>query len=184
MAAVLLLGGVYFVWLKPEPPPPPLVVRPKPPVVPPVVAGTPASMAGKMVDKAQTTAAKAAAAIDDSDGLLEKRTPGPAPIKAAVPPPEKMATTTAPIAPGISATNTNVMVAPEASPAFRVWASNARIVSVAPGRIPPRAVINSRAVDAGQIIDDALGVYFDSVDADKKTIIFRDKSGAKVSIKY
>lgn len=187
-AVVLLLGGVYFVWLKPEPPPPPLVARPKP-VAPPAGAAKPASLPGKMVDKAQTTAAKGAAVIDNSGGLLDQRPSGAPPVsnaaaKAARAPEEMMATTQAPIAPGISATNTKVMVTAEASPAFRTWAANAKIAGVIPGRVPPRAVINSRAVDAGEIIDDALGIFFDSVDAERKTIIFRDKSGAKVSIKY
>jgi hypothetical protein len=197
LAAVVVLGGVYFVWLKPEPPPPPpppkVAIKPKAVATPAAPGATPAaapaaggavSTAGKMVEKAQGAAATRTAAVDHSDGLLEKRGPADSAEKStkAAPAPEETIAASKTIAPGISATNTNVMVAPEASPAFRAWAANAKVGGVFAGRV--RAVINSRAVDGGQTIDDALGIIFDSVDADKKVLIFRDKSGAKVSIKY
>jgi hypothetical protein len=202
VAAVFILGGVYFVWLKPEPPPPPppprMAAKPKPVATPGASGATPSaapaaggaaatpavSTAGKMVEKAQGTAGARTAAVDNSDGLLEKRGPADAAEKTAksAPPPEETIAASKTIAPGISATNTNVMVAPEASPAFRAWAANAKVGGVFPGRV--RAVINSRTVDGGQTIDDALGIVFDSVDTSRKVLIFRDKSGATVSIKY
>ncbi|MES1166976.1 MAG: hypothetical protein ABUL68_03145, partial [Pseudomonadota bacterium] len=157
-----------------------------------VVAQGPASLAGKMVEKAQTTAAARTGAIDASDGLLEKRPSGAPPEpgqpaaanKAAGATDETMDKTKTAIAPGILATSSDVVVTAEASPAFRTWAANVRIAGVFPGREPPRAVINSRAMDAGQIVDDALGIVFESVDADKKILVFRDKTGARVLRKY
>jgi hypothetical protein len=202
-AGVLVLAGAaYLFWPEPPPPPPPpLVIRPKP--KPPVAAdqaakpaagveGGPASMAGKMVDKAQTTVAAREAGIDASSGLLEKRPSGTPTatdaagnaVKGAAPGDDNMDKTKASIAPGIMATTSDVVATTEASPAFRMWAANVKIGGVFPGRTPPRAFINSRAVDAGQIVDDALAIVFDSVDDDKKIIIFKDKSGAKVVRKY
>lgn len=190
LAAVIVLGGVYFVWLKPEPPPPPparVAVKPKPVAAPATDDATKApaaSTAGKAVEKAQAATATRAAGVEGSDGVLEKRGSAGAaekPAKAA-PPPEETIASSKTIAPGISAPNADVMVAPEASPAFRAWAAAAKVGGVFPNRV--RAVINSRAVDGGQIIDDALGIIFDSVDQEKKVLVFRDKSGAKVSIKY
>lgn len=191
LAAVIVLGGVYFVWLKPEPPPPPppakVAVKPKPVAAPATDDATKApaaSTAGKAVEKAQGVAATRVAGVDNSDGVLEKRGPANAAEKSAkaAPPEEETVASSKTIAPGISAPNANVMVAPEASPAFRAWAAAAKVGGVFPNRV--RAVINSRAVDGGQIIDDALGIIFDSVDQEKKVLVFRDKSGAKVSIKY
>jgi hypothetical protein len=208
-AGVLVLGGggyfAYELWFSPPPPLPPMVARPKPkPVVPlvepsvatadqaakpgPVVTATPVSMAGKMVDKAQTVAAGQGTAIDGSDGLLEKRPSaapaGPNGTPKAASSDEIMDKTKASIAPGILATTSDVVVTTEASPAFRAWAANVKIAGVFPGRTPPRAFINSRAVDAGQIVDDALGIIFESVDTDKNVLVFRDKSGAKVMRKF
>ena len=205
-AFLLLAGGGYFayeLWFSPPPPPPPIVARPKPkPVTPPaspavatvdpaakagpVVTSNPASMAGKMIDKAQNVAAGQSAAIDASDGLLEKRPSGAtaAAAKPGAPSEENMDKTKAVIAPGILATTNDVVVTTEASPAFRAWAANVKIAGVFPGRTPPRAVINSRAIDAGQIVDDALGIVFESVDADRNVLVFRDKTGAKVVRKY
>jgi hypothetical protein len=208
-AGVLVLGGggyfAYELWFSPPPPPPPMVARPKPkpiapPVAPsvatadqaakpgPVVTGTPVSMAGKMVDKAQTVAAGQGTAIDGSDGLLEKRPSaapaGPNGTPKAASSDENLDKTKASIAPGILATTSDVVVTTEASPAFRAWAANVKIAGVFPGRTPPRAFINSRAVDAGQIVDDALGIIFESVDTDKNVLVFRDKSGAKVMRKF
>lgn len=192
LAAVIVLGGVYFVWLKPEPPPPPppakVVVKPKPVAAPPATDNATkapaASTAGKMVEKAQAATATRAAAVDTSAGVLEKRGPAETVEKSAkaAPAPEETIAASKTIAPGVSAPNANVMVAPEASPAFRAWAAAVKLGGVFPNRV--RAVINGRAVDGGQIVNDALGITFDSVDQEKQVLVFRDKSGAKVSIKY
>jgi hypothetical protein len=74
-------------------------------------------------------------------------------------------------------------VAGAASPAFRAWVSAAKINGVFQGT-PARALINDRLVRAGQTVDAALGIVFDHVDADAKTIVFRDRDGATVSRPY
>lgn len=91
--------------------------------------------------------------------------------------------TTSELAPGVSASTQGSEVSGPASPAFQAWVTNARINGVFQG-VPPRALINGRTVRAGQIIDDALGITFDSFDPETKTLTFRDPTGATVSRRY
>lgn len=87
------------------------------------------------------------------------------------------------IAPGISATNDNVVAAAEASPAFRSFVANAKITGVFQGD-PPRVYINGRLARAGDNVEPSLGITFDSVDPEKKLIIFKDKGGSTVTRRY
>jgi hypothetical protein len=66
---------------------------------------------------------------------------------------------------------------------FRAFVSAARINGVFQGN-PPRALINGRTIRAGESADTILGIVFDSVDPDKKTITFKDRTGATITRKY
>ena len=44
--------------------------------------------------------------------------------------------------------------------------------------------INNRATRLGETVDAAQGVVLDSVDEDKRVIIFRDRTGATVQKRY
>lgn len=70
-----------------------------------------------------------------------------------------------------------------ASPAFKTFVTNARINGVFQGD-PPRALINGRTVRPGDILDTALGVLFERIDANRKLIFFKDQSGAVLAKKY
>lgn len=90
---------------------------------------------------------------------------------------------TSSIAPGVSVTNSDVAAAAEATPAFRSFVANAKVGGVFQGT-PPRLLINGRTVRGGDFVDAALGITFDSIDPEKKTIIFKDKAGAIVTRRY
>jgi hypothetical protein len=203
VAAVLALGAAYFFLFASAPPPPVVAARPPPkPAAPSVAAGQPpakaataakapvVSLPGKMVEKAQVTVANRDAALDTTDGLLDKRPPaapanpaGTSP-KPAPPPPPNMTVASTALAPGISATNSDVVATPNASPAFRTWAANAKITGLGVRDGVARAIINGRTVRTGQIVDDPLGIVFFSLDAVNGIIVFKDKTGVTVERKY
>ena len=87
------------------------------------------------------------------------------------------------IAPGVTATTNDVMVAPKASAAFKRFVADARITGVFQGT-PARALINGRTIRAGEVVDQTLGVVFDSIDAENKTITFKDRAGIPATRKY
>jgi len=49
---------------------------------------------------------------------------------------------------------------------------------------PPRALIDGRTVRAGEVVNAALGITFERIDAPRKLIVFRDRSGATVMRRY
>jgi hypothetical protein len=59
--------------------------------------------------------------------------------------------------------------------ALRVWVDEARITGVVDGA-SPRAIINSRLVRPGDMVDAKLGIIFDGLDAERKKLIFRTAS--------
>jgi hypothetical protein len=87
------------------------------------------------------------------------------------------------IAPGITAVTNDVVAAPKASAAFTRFVADARITGVFQGT-PPRAFINGRMIRAGEVVDQTLGVVFDSIDAEQKTITFKDRTGSPATRKY
>ena len=87
-----------------------------------------------------------------------------------------------PVAPGLAAT-TQIEAAPEASPVFLAWVVNIKVNGVFQGS-PARAMINGRLTRTGEVVDGNLGITFESVEADKKQLIFKDRSGATVTRKY
>ncbi|MDP3071212.1 MAG: hypothetical protein Q8N18_13060 [Opitutaceae bacterium] len=116
----------------------------------------------------------------DAAALGEDQPDKPAPKPLAAPPPNTALAMTA-VAPGLAAT-TRVEAA-SASPAFVAWVVNAKINGIFQGT-PARAMINGRLVRAGEIVDPALGISFDHIEADRKQIIFKDTTGATVVRKY
>ncbi len=120
----------------------------------------------------------AVGAITDGDSPATDK---PAAAKPAAP---QTVATSSTIAPGVSATNDNISAAAEASPAFRSFVANAKITGVFPTANPPRVLINGRTVRGGDVVDSALAITFDSLDPEKKLILFKDKAGAVVTRRY
>jgi hypothetical protein len=196
-AVVLVLaGGAFFAfrfWSKSAPPPPPAVVKKNSPpatAATPPVAQPPAqkpeqaptgavSMPGKMVEKAGT-----AVAVHDAGEKAQTEIMGPPPA-AVLPPvaaPKATNAATTTIAPGVQATTSESVLAIDASPAFRTWAANLNISSVFPNA--GRATINGRVVHVGQMVDEGAGIMLESINTQPREMVFKDKSGAKVSRRY
>ncbi len=159
VVAIIFGGKMYLNSRVPEPAPPP----PKPVVV----------VVPKPVEP-----------LPDEN---EAPKPAPAPtVKKAAPPPKVAiapAAATTNLGGGMSATTTDDVVATDASPAFRSWVASAKIGGVFQGS-SPRVLINGRTVRVGTVVDDGLGIIFDSVDAENKMIMFKDGTGAIVSRHY
>ncbi len=86
------------------------------------------------------------------------------------------------VRPGLSAT-VEIDAAVEASAAFRSFVANAKVSGVFQGT-PARAFINGRVTRSGETVDGALGITFEGIDADRRQLVFKDKSGATVSRRY
>ncbi len=179
-AAVLLvvLAGGYFAAKKffaPPPPPPPVVTRPKPAAKPAAPAPLPSvtELAHTSVD-----------AVKEAKTAVEAVTPGGAVAdKPAAPAAPKFVETESKIAPGVSATNSNVEAVAEATPAFRSFVANAKIVGVIEAD-PAKMILNGRLARAGETVDAGLGVIFSGLDIEKRIILFKDKTGATVTRRY
>ncbi len=78
---------------------------------------------------------------------------------------------------------THLNAAPAASPAFRTFVAGASIGGVFQG-YPSRALINGTIVREGQVVEGALSITFDRIDAVQKMIYFKDATGAEVSKSY
>ena len=114
--------------------------------------------------------------------------PAPAPAgakaaKGAAVATKPAATVSATLAPGILATSSEVNAVAEATPAFRAFVANAKITGVI-GGIPAKIILNGRLARSGDLVDSALGVTFDSIDAERKLLVFKEASGAIVTRKY
>ena len=119
-----------------------------------------------------------------------KAVPPPKPSKVEVVPPVETgpatrvdSTATVELTPGVMATTESVKAVPNASSAFRTFVASARISGVYQGT-PQRAFINGRLVRAGEMVDSSLEIYFDGVDLENRSIIFKDSIGATVSRRY
>jgi hypothetical protein len=124
------------------------------------------------------------------DALLNGEEP-PAKPATAAPKAAAPAPATAPrtggvstaIAPGITASSSDIESAAEASPAFRAFVAAAKITGLFQGA-SPRVMLNSRLTRVGDTVDNTLGITFEGYDAVKKQLIFKDKSGATVYRRY
>lgn len=110
------------------------------------------------------------------DTVAEVPTPTPTPAVAEV-----MAQTT--ITSDVKVNSTRIEAAPQASPAFRTFVAGASIGGVFQGT-PSRALINGSIVREGMVVESALGITFDKIDAVNKVIYFKDTSGAVCSKNY
>jgi hypothetical protein len=110
--------------------------------------------------------------------------PPAAPIKPASPPPQAPTRTTpvTTIAPGMSAP-APVEAAPEAAPEFRAFVVGARISGIFQGN-PARAVINGKLSRAGEVVDPGLGIIFEGLDDGRKSLVFKDRTGATVTRRF
>lgn len=87
------------------------------------------------------------------------------------------------IAKGVTATTHLEQAGADASVEFRTFVANAKISGVFQGT-PARAVINGRLARSGETVDATLGIVFDRIDADRRHIVFRDRTGATVTRRY
>ncbi len=128
----------------------------------PVVTDQPTSQAAQLINKA-------AAVIETSNQarqIPDLTTPTPAdptppPIPQPPPPPPT------PVEPGL---------------AFKAYVANMRVSGVFPER--GTAMVNNRVYKIGDTIDQKLRITFDSVDGEKKTLIFKDSTGALLTRRY
>lgn len=204
-AALVLLAGGFFAWQQfatPPPPPPPVKAKAAVKAAPPP-AGAAKSPAGptpsdtvnalakapvNAINKAQDAIAARRAGeqnrvdlVDGSADLANK----PATPAAKAPPVTKTTTGVTTLSPGVSATM-EIEGGAEASPAFRSLVANAKIGAVfqsATGSVA-RVFMNGRMVRAGESVDLGLGIVFEGVDAEKRNLIFKDKTGATVTRRY
>ncbi len=207
-ALVALAAGAYIVWtffLAPPPAPEPATPvaeaaapAEKPAAVTPSETLNQIAAAPKqMIDKAQdVVTARRGLEQDRVDAVLEGKeppdkrfldTPLPGHL-GGQPPPAPASTQTvvkteSQLAPGIKVTTSDLTASAPVSEEFRAFVSAARINGVFQGN-PPRALINGRTIRAGEAAEMVLGIVFENVDPDKKTITFKDRTGATITRKY
>lgn len=206
-AVVALAAGAYIVWAfflatpAPAPEPATPVAKAEAPAAKPA-AVTPsetlnqiAAAPKQMIDKAQdVVTARRGLEQDRVDAVLEGKeppdkrfldTPLPGHLggKPAPAPTQTVVKTESQLAPGIKVTTSDLTASAPVSEEFRAFVSAARINGVFQGN-PPRALINGRTIRAGESADTVLGIVFESVDPEKKTITFKDRSGATITRKY
>jgi hypothetical protein len=152
--AVAVIGGAYTKFT----PPPPTQVPPRPTYIAPV----------ELVVKPPP-----------------EKTPAPVtPLPIGPATGERVASTaTVELAPGVTATTESIRAVPNASPEFRSFVANVKISGVYSGN-PPRAFINGRLFRTGEMVDDAQEIYFDSIDAASRSLVFKDSRGTTVSRRY
>jgi len=209
LAALLVVGGggffAYTKLMAPEPAPPPVVkkaVAPAPVVkaptpapagsgTAPVGTGTPSASPGTGEQIAHMPANainKAKDALKARDSSGQTRPDGGAGTdlgdKPAAPagPVTKSSTGMAPIGRGVSA-SIPIEAAADASAEFRSFVALMKVSGVFQGS-PARAFINGRLARAGEMVEANLGITFSSVDAERRQLVFKDKSGAIVTRKY
>lgn len=206
IAALLVLGGGgFYAWTTFfAPPPPPIVARPKPAAAAPAAAvpvtSSVATKPAAALTPSDTLNAVAAAPVNAinkaQDALAARRASGQAgvdaviagqdasdnrPTNATVPVTQAQAAAT--LAPGITATSSEVQAMAEATPAFRSFVANGKVTGVIGGS-PAKIILNGRLARTGDIVEPALGITFDGLDADRKLLVFKDKTGAVVTRKF
>lgn len=196
--AVVAAGGLFaYLKLTAPPPPPPIKIAPvqKRPLAAPTaksaadLIGKVAAAPGSLIQKGQNAIAahreNAQAQVDEVAGGSDaaNKSAAPSTTAAAAPPATHAVSESTTIAPGVTATTTDIEAASTASPEFQKFVASAAIGGVFQGT-PPRALINGRVLRAGQTADATLGIVFDSIDASRKVIVFKDATGAIVQKHY
>jgi len=174
---VLLAGGFAYLFLFSGSSEPEIAARP---AATPAPAAAP-SQANPVSQPVSGTSETATVA--PSGNIAEPTAPGTGPAVTSSAPSVETSRAEVEVAPGVFASAAPVATTPDASPAFRSWVAGATISGVFQGS-NPRAQINGRVVSQGQVIDEALGIVFDGINADAREIRFRDGSGATVSRPY
>jgi hypothetical protein len=195
VAAVVLVAGAYFGYKKltetkvDEAAAPTAKVAPARPSSPSKTLNDLGAIPAQAIKKAEDVVAAVKANEEAPvEEILANETIVPPPRKADPKPQEKAVTpvtSTTELSPGVRATTT-ASVDGDAAPAFRAWVAQVRISGVFQGTqgTPARVLINGKTVPAGQVVDEALGIIFDGVDPQTKTLIFRDSTGATVARKF
>ena len=156
LLVLLLVGGGaggYFYVMQEDAPPPIAIKRATPPVVKPAAE------------------APVAATPETVEPLP------PPPVAVAIEPlltgPESALTAPTAVSKPAKAAPVPVM-----TPAFRLWIDGVRIngVAISAGSAP-RVIINGRLVRPGDTIDNAEGIVFESLDAENKQVMFRNRAG-------
>jgi hypothetical protein len=134
--------------------------------------------------RAATIPTTASATVPSSPAETPPPKPSPtaaAPAPSSSAPPAKTTPPPAPAIedrPAVAATNDGSgNGAP--SPQFKTWVNGLKITGVRSGAVP-RMMIGGLAYNLGDTVNHDLGVTFDSYDAGRHTIRFKDKSGATI----
>jgi len=185
LVVVLAVVGAV-VWKVFLSPPPPVVLPIRPAVVKtePAVPAAPESLAGQMIDKA--TQAAAEHGINLTDPVEEVMASETTRVQSTSDTPKETwvtATTQKQISANVTATVITEMAAVQASPEFQSYVAQLTISGVFQGS-PARALINGKTFQEGALMDPVLGISFDHIEAETKSIIFRDAGGATVKRRY
>lgn len=148
-----------------------------------------AHLPGNAIGKAQEAiAARRASGQDRVDAAASGEDVPAAPARPAPPVAAPASKTIAAAAPStasapVPAVPPAVEAAPEASAEFRAYVTNLRISGIFQGN-PARAVINGKLTRAGEAVDSGFGISFEGLDAERKNLVFKDRSGATVSRRF
>lgn len=137
------------------------------------------------VQLAQTRSSKAVSAIIDPNALEEQSAMTQASAGDVSP-----AGSAAPVGTSVHGAGFTLRVlrtvdpaAPAPSPALVRYAENLRLGAVLQGD-PARALINGRTFRTGDVTDHEHGITLAAVDLERKTLLFRETSGAEIHIGY
>jgi hypothetical protein len=179
LAVAVVIGGFFSYRIFFAPAAAPIVIKVSPPAK---TAKEIADAAAKIVADGQAAiAARRKAEQAKVDAALageEVAAPTPTPSNAV-----ESVMVQASISSDVKVNSQRLEAAPAASAAFRTFVANASIGGVFQGH-PSRALINGSIVKEGQTVDGGLGIEFERIDADKKSIFFKDGTGAEVSKDY
>ena len=127
---------------------------------------------------------------DRVDAVIEGREPSDKRALDTPPPSALMKSESQPTPPvSVSTARNQLNPAPAielpaaAGQAFRRWADSVVISGVFQGN-PPRILIGGRTLRPGDVADASLGIVFEGIDAERKVVTFRDRSGATTTKKY
>ena len=185
----MTVGGFYFYRIF-FPPPSPVVAIKVPPPIKPVPKESAADLlakaagtSGKLIDGGQAAIDARRAAEQAKIDALANGQDAPTPVPTSANEASQSVLANADLTKDVKVNNALIEAAPAANTLFRTFVANASIGGVFQGT-PSKAIINGRIVREGQVIDSQLGISFDRIDAVKKTIYFKDATGAEVSKEY
>jgi hypothetical protein len=175
IVALVVLGGAFFAYRKltAEPPPPPPRPVAKKPAVP---APEPAATVQQTLDKAKQDQM---APLNEVVGADQAATTPPAAKPADGQPAPDTTAVTAPI----PVTPVAPPPPPPASLPFKAWVQNLRIGGMR-GGANPRVFIEHTAYAPGDVVNPSLGIIFVGYNPETRMLVFKDKTGATVELRY